>query len=143
MYISLPRLHPTGLPAWDRHDKCKHILSNNPCKKRKKFRFMELYVKRHQNMSFCIYDLKICVSLLLCGLKHKLCLNIASFGRIQNSLGPIIASSVWSVVRVMFLRCWQSPSSAFQPSLYLLQLLGEAMCLHIIQPVGGINLVHI
>ena len=32
MYISLPRLHPTGLSAWDRHDKCKHILSNNPCK---------------------------------------------------------------------------------------------------------------
>ena len=80
------------------------------------------------------------VSLLLCGLKHILCLNMASFGRMQNSLGPslyhriigmagclsyvspVLAITILSVFQPFFIscNCLLIPNSRLYSDLYVL-----------------------
>ena len=77
------------------------------------------------------------VSLLLCGLKHILCLKIASLGRMQNSLGhhciigmagclsyvsPVLAITILSVFQPFFIscNCLLIPNSRLYSDLYVL-----------------------
>ena len=77
------------------------------------------------------------VSLLLCGLKHTLCLKIASLGRMQNSLGhhciigmagclsyvsPVLAITILSVFQPFFIscNCLLIPNSRLYSDLYVL-----------------------
>ena len=77
------------------------------------------------------------VSLLLCGLKHTLCPKIASFDRMQNSLGhhciigmagclsyvsPVLAITILSVFQPFFIscNCLLIPNSRLYSDLYVL-----------------------